>query len=92
MEKNGISSHYFPTFYGDFVGVHGAHSEKSNLINYTKGWNNSMSQMLHSHGDKGLKLVYRSDQVQQSLITLTFAADKVAFVENRYTPVVNTMQ
>ena len=84
LEKKGIKSHYFPTFYGDFVGVHGAHNVTSALMDFTKGWNNSMSQMLHWRGDKGLKLVYRSSEVHQSLVTLTFAADNVLFVENRY--------
>lgn len=33
------------------------------------------------HG--GLKMIYRSSQVHNSLVTLTFTADSVAFVENR---------
>ena len=85
MEKDGIKSHFFPTFYGDFVGIQGAIGgfdplEKNALF---QGYLND-TELYTSDRHHGLKLIYRSSQVHNSLVTLTFTADSVTFVEHRY--------
>ena len=64
----GLPTHYFPSFYGDFIGPH--HNEKT-------------SGNLSANYTDDFLLVYRSQQTHQSFITLTFTADSVSFVVNR---------
>ena len=89
MEKNGIKSHFFPTFYGDFVGIQGTIGGFDPLEQHTlfeTDLNNTEldTDLYTSDRHHGLKLIYRSSQVHNSLVTLTFTADSVTFVENRY--------
>jgi hypothetical protein len=86
MESAGIQSHFFPTFYGDFVGIQGAiggfdELEENGLF---EGDLEDTTGLYASDRHHGLKLIYRSSQVHNSLVTLTFTADSVTFVENRY--------
>ena len=86
MERAGIKSHFFPTFYGDFVGIQGAiggfdRLEQNALF---EGDDLNDTELYASDRHHGLKLIYRSSQVHNSLVTLTFTADSVSFVENRY--------
>ena len=73
-------------FYGDFVGIQGAIGgfdilEQNALL---EGDLEDTTGLYTSDRHHGLKLIYRSSQVHNSLITLTFTADSVTFVQNRY--------
>ena len=80
-----VGTHYFPTFYGDFIGIHGSsHSQYTGT-----GVLNAVNQLLTGYsgssggGDENLMLIYRSHDVHKSLVTLTFTAQSVSFVQNR---------
>ena len=68
LQERNIKSHYFPTFYGDFLGPHQVNGQ----------WVSNTSSI------KDFQLVYRSNDIHKSLITLTFTADSISFVENRF--------
>ena len=54
-----MQSHYFPAFYGSFLGPF--------------------------EGDQNnIQLIYRAEDIHVSLVTLTFTADSISFVDNRY--------
>lgn len=86
MEKYGVKSHFFPTFYGDFVGIQGAVGGFDMLEEHALLEGDLKDQKGLDTDDRhsGLKMIYRSTQVHNSLVTLTFTAESVAFVENRY--------
>lgn len=86
MEAAGIKSHFFPTFYGDFVGIQGAIGGFDELEEHAllHGDVKDETGMYTSDKHHGLKMIYRSSQVHNSLITLTFTAEAITFVENRY--------
>ena len=86
MEKAGVKSYFFPTFYGDFVGIQGAIGGFDDLEQHAllQGNVEDKTGLYASEEHHGLKLIYRSSQVHNSLVTLTFTADSVTFVENRY--------
>ena len=88
METAGVKSHFFPTFYGDFVGIQGAIGGFDDLEQHAllKGSVEDITGLYASERHHGLKLIYRSSQVHNSLVSLTFTADSVTFVENRYSP------
>lgn len=68
QEEAGIKSHYFPGFYGDFIGPYSNKGETYEAGNLSDTF----------------LLVYRSSQTHHSLITLTFTAHSVSFVINKY--------
>lgn len=68
LQERNIKSHYFPTFYGDFLGPYQVNGQ----------WVSNTSST------KDFQLVYRSNDIHKSLITLTFTADSISFVENRF--------
>ena len=74
MKDSGLSTHYFPPFYGDFVGPHHEKPQQEG---------ESPSQQEKGPEADDFLLVYRSNQVQRSLVTLTFTADSISFVVNR---------
>lgn len=74
MKERGLPTHYFPSFYGDFVGPH---HKKRQLEEEPPS-----EETIGPEADDFL-LVYRSSQVQRSLVTLTFTADSISFVVNR---------
>ena len=86
MEKNGIKSHFFPTFYGDYVGIQGAIGGFDELEEHAllEGDLKDKKGLYTDDRHSGLKMIYRSSQVHNSLVTLTFTAESVAFVENRH--------
>ena len=63
----GRKTPYFPTFYGDLLGPF--HDQ-------------GMAEAREMDQNLTFRLVYRATHTQQSLITLTFTADSVSFVEN----------
>lgn len=85
MEAAGIKSHFFPPFYGDFVGIQGAIGGFDALEEHAlfKGDLSDQTGLYANDKHSGLKMIYRSSQVHNSLVTLTFTAESVSFVENR---------
>lgn len=69
LKDRGISYHYFPPFYGKFLGPY-----------QTDGQALSSNDVANS----SFQLIYLSQDTHRSLITLTFSADSISFVENRY--------
>ena len=68
QKESQSDSPYFTTFYGDLLGpFHGQ----------------NITEVESIHHNTTFSLVYKSHHYQQSLVTLTFAADSVSFVENR---------
>lgn len=66
--NRGFSTHYFPTFYGEFLGPYQSEGEKLS----------DDTQL------RDFQLIYNSTDTHKSLITLTFTAETISFVENRY--------
>lgn len=69
MTDRGLPSHYFPGFYGDFVGPYRTREAQN--------WKSSNPK------EVAVQLVYLSHQIHTSLVNLMFTADSVSFVENR---------
>ena len=85
LEARGIKSHFFPPFYGEFVGIQGATTGFDPLEQHALLTGNLTDPTGLYFTDKhnGLKMIYRSNQVHNSLVTLTFTAESIAFIENR---------
>ena len=59
VRAKGTKSHYFPDFYGTFLGPH--------------------------EGEDGdIQLIYRAQDYHVSVVTLTFTANSISFVNHRY--------
>ena len=67
-QQNGMSSPYFPSFYGELLGPF-----------HDLGGPTEMTEI-----DKNttFRLAYKATHTQNSLVTLTFTAESVSFVEN----------
>ena len=123
MQSRGLPTHYFPGFYGDFIGPHRNKQQQEGESSLQKeegpeveegpeankgpraGKGSKESSLQKQEGpkveegpeankEKGPKagmgpeaddflLVYRSNQMQRSLVTLSFTADSISFVVNR---------
>uniref|UniRef100_A0A1X7UMY0 Generative cell specific-1/HAP2 domain-containing protein n=1 Tax=Amphimedon queenslandica TaxID=400682 RepID=A0A1X7UMY0_AMPQE len=68
-KNRDVPTHYFPPFYGDFLGPYSSDEER----------------LSDDTGLRDFQLVYRSTDIHKSLITLTFTAEAISFVENRST-------
>ena len=85
MEAAGVKSHFFPPFYGDFIGIQGVIGGFDEMEQHAllEGDVEDKTGLYANDMHNGLKMIYRSGQVHNSLITLTFTAESVAFVEHR---------
>lgn len=70
FQKQGLPTHYFPGFYGHFLGPYVHHD------------NGSLGTSTNSTGED-FQLVYQSSTTHKSLVTLLFTADSISFVDNR---------
>lgn len=59
VHASGTKSHYFPDFYGTFLGP-------------------------HEGGEDDIQLIYRAQDYHVSVVTLTFTANSISFVDHRY--------
>ncbi|XP_065882454.1 hapless 2-like [Dysidea avara] len=82
QKQNGIESRFFPPFYGEFVGPYYQESENGSDIVADSEY--SPSGALEANQSAApVRLVYKSQQVHNSLVVLTFTADSISFVSNR---------
>ncbi len=73
LKRKKQPNHYFASFYGDFLGPHVETDNKVVRMNEASPDNTSDFQ-----------LIYKSSAVHKSLVTLTFTAETVSFVDNRF--------
>ena len=73
MKRKKQPNHYFASFYGDFLGPHVETNNKIVRMNEASPDNTSDFQ-----------LIYKSSAIHKSLVTLTFTAETVSFVDNRF--------
>ena len=73
LKRKKQPNHYFASFYGDFLGPHVETNNKVVRMNEASPDNTSDFQ-----------LIYKSSAIHKSLVTLTFTAETVSFVDNRF--------
>ena len=70
MQKEKKPNHYFAKFYGDFKGPHV--EEDKGIV---------LMKELSPDKKSDFQLVYKSHETHRSLVTLTFTAETVSFVD-----------
>ena len=80
LERKKQPNHYFPSFYGEFLGPH-IENDKNTLVHLTE---------TSPEENTDFQLIYKSNSIHKSLVTLTFTADTVSFVDNKYAVHIDT--